>query len=100
MPAIWQDQRALKLPAKGAKPLGWVGIRVKHLIEAGEMILKISRCSGKLSSSTNDAEGGRAGKSSYAVGVKRTGEYPYIGLVAIGEGVGDGPKSLPVLRMC
>ena len=68
IPAMRQNQRASKLATRGAKPLEWVGIRVKSLKEAGETILAISRRSSKLSCSTNDAEGARAGESSYAVG--------------------------------
>jgi hypothetical protein len=65
--SLWQDQRALELATKGAKPLGWVGVGVTSLQEAAETILNISRCSGKLSRSTNDAEGVSAGESSYTV---------------------------------
>lgn len=99
MPAIRQNQCASKLATSGAKPLRWDGIRVKNLEETSETILTISRRASKLSRSTNVAEGARAGESSYTVGTKRASEYPCIELVTGREGFGEGPKSLPVLRI-
>src|SRR5262249_40148195 len=95
--SLWQGYRSLKLTSEGAKPLGWGGIRVTGLTEAGPLKVKSARRPVKLPGPPNNTPGVRTGIFPASKTTLCTNEELRIELVSIGKSACIGPKTNPIL---